>query len=178
MDGATSATGPEVFKDARKAGYLNPQGAERPLRSPVPHKTLAAARTYRLRPIRAQLAKNDAAGILLYDPCNIRYALDSSNMQVWTLHNATRYALILNGGPAILFEYAGCEHLADGLDGIDEIRLAKSFVYHAAGSRGPAKAEGFAAEIAALVREYGGGNRRLAIDKVEPLGPDALRAEA
>ena len=56
----------------------------------------------------------------LYDPCNIRYALDSSSMQVWTLHNATRYALILNGGPAILFDFAGCEHLAAGLGGVDE----------------------------------------------------------
>jgi Xaa-Pro aminopeptidase len=177
MTTRVAASGVEVFKDARKAGYLNPEGADRPLRSPVPHETLVAARGYRLGRIRERLARHDAAGILLYDPCNIRYALDSSNMQVWTLHNATRYALVLNGGPAILFEYAGCEHLADGLAAIDEVRVAKAFVYHTAGALGPAKAEGFAGEIAALVREHGGGNRRLAIDKVEPLGLDALRAE-
>ena len=63
-----------VFKDARKAAYLNPEGSDRPLRSPVPHETLVAARAYRLGRIREQLARHDAAGILLYDPCNIRYA--------------------------------------------------------------------------------------------------------
>jgi Xaa-Pro dipeptidase len=168
---------PQVFKDHRKATYLNPEGANRPLRSPVPHAALEAARTYRLGRIRAQLDRHDVAGILLFDPCNIRYTLDSSNMQVWTLHNATRYALVLNGGPAILFEYSGSAHLAEGLADIDEVRVAKSFLYHTAGDRGEAKAREFAAEIAALLRQHGGDNRRLAIDKIEPLGLDALRAE-
>lgn len=167
----------QVFKDARKAAYLNPEGADRPLRSPVPHATLEAARAYRLGRLRAELERHDVAGILLFDPCNIRYALDSSNMQVWTLHNATRYALILNGGPAILFEYASCAHLAEGLGGVDEVRVARSFLYHAAGEQGGDRARAFAAEIAALVRRHGGGNLRLAIDKIEPLGLDALRAE-
>lgn len=167
----------QVFKDARKAAYLNPEGADRPLRSPVPHATLEAARAYRLGRLRAELERHDVAGILLFDPCNIRYALDSSNMQVWTLHNATRYALILNGGPAILFEYTNCAHLAEGLGGVDEVRVAKSFVYHAAGEQGADRARVFAGEIAALLRQHGGGNLRLAIDKIEPLGLDALRAE-
>lgn len=166
-----------IFKDDRKAAYLNPEGADRPLRSPLPHATLAAARAYRLGRIRAQLAAHDVAGILLFDPVNIRYALDSSNMQIWTMHNATRYALVLNGGPAVLFDYANCGHLAAGLEGVDEVRLATSFIYHAAGADGPKKARKFATEIAELVRRFGGGDRRLAVDKIEPLGLDALRAE-
>lgn len=167
----------EIFRDDRKAAYLNPEGADRPLRSPLPHATLAAARAYRLGRIRAQLDAHDVAGILLFDPVNIRYALDSSNMQIWTMHNATRYALVLNGGPAVLFDYGNCGHLAAGLEGVDEVRLATSFLYHAVGTDGPDKARRFAAEIAELVRRFGGSNRRLAIDKIEPLGLDALRAE-
>lgn len=166
-----------VFKDDRKATYLNPEGADRPLRSPLPHSTLVAARNYRLGRIRAQLQAHDVAGILLFDPVNIRYALDSSNMQVWTMHNASRYALVLNGGPAILFDYGSCMHLSDGLETVDEVRAATSFVYHAVASEGQAQARIFAAEIADLVRRHGGGNLRLAIDKIEPLGLDALRAE-
>ena len=166
-----------VFKDARKAAYLNPEGADRPLISPLPHATLVAARKYRLGRIRAALDAHDVAGILLFDPVNIRYALDSSNMQIWTMHNATRYALVLNGGPAVLFDYGNCEHLAAGIEVIDEVRLTTSFVYHAHASEGPAKARRFAREITDLVRKFGGGNRRLAIDKIEPLGLDALRAE-
>lgn len=55
------------------------------------------------------MALADVSALLLYDPINIRYAFDSSNMMVWTAHNPVRYALILAGGPAILFVLPGCE---------------------------------------------------------------------
>jgi Xaa-Pro dipeptidase len=82
------------FKDARKAAYFNAEGADRPLISPVAASTVAAARAYRLGRLRAALAGADVAGLLMYDPINIRYAFDSSNMQVWTAHNPIRYALL------------------------------------------------------------------------------------
>ncbi len=78
----------EIFRDDRKAAYLNLEGADRPLRSPLPHATLAAATGLSARADRTQLDAHDVAGILLFDPVNIRYALDSSNMQIWTMHNA------------------------------------------------------------------------------------------
>jgi hypothetical protein len=78
----------QAFKDHRKRAYLNPAGADRPLRSPVPVSTLERARDYRKSRIVEQVVRNDCAAILLSDPINIRYALDVSNMQVWALHNA------------------------------------------------------------------------------------------
>ena len=36
-----------AFKDPRKATYLNPEGADKPLRSPLPLSKLAAARACR-----------------------------------------------------------------------------------------------------------------------------------
>src|SRR6185436_15651655 len=48
---------------------------------------LAAMRKYRLERIRAELKRRDYAGALLYDPVNIRYATDSTNMQLWVAHN-------------------------------------------------------------------------------------------
>ena len=51
--------------------------------------------------------------MLLYDPCNIRYAFDCTNMQSWTLHNPMRYALVLAGGPANMFELTGCLHQSE-----------------------------------------------------------------
>jgi hypothetical protein len=36
------------FKDIRKAAYLNSEGADRPLKSPVADTLIAAARRYRL----------------------------------------------------------------------------------------------------------------------------------
>src|SRR5882672_4081664 len=36
----------EVFKDARKKEYLNAEGADKPLKSPIPLATLKRARAY------------------------------------------------------------------------------------------------------------------------------------
>ena len=124
-----------VFKDDRKLTYLNAEGSDKPLKSPVSDDVVERARSYRLGRLRAQLDQSDCAALLLYDPCNIRYAFDCSNMQVWTLHNPMRYALILAGGPAIMFEFKGCLHQSEGLPGIDELRMAKTWMFMASGDK-------------------------------------------
>ena len=167
---------PDVFKDERKKTYLNQEGADRPLKSPIPHETLVAARRYRLGRLRDQLRRHDCAAILLYDPVNIRYAFDCTNMQIWTAHNAIRYALIFADGPGIMFEFKGCEHLCDGYEGIDEVRNAVAWIYMSAGDRAAERLKLWAGEIDELVRTHGGGNRRLAVDKLEPIGLKALEA--
>lgn len=111
--------------DERKRAYLNSEGADKPLRGPLPDETLDAARHFRLSRVRQLLHQNDLSAILLYDPFNIRYAFDCSNMQVWTAHNTLRYALIFADGPGIMFEFKACEHLSEGLPGLDEVRVAK-----------------------------------------------------
>jgi Xaa-Pro aminopeptidase len=164
------------FRDERKLTYLNAEGADRPLKSPVPDSVLVSARRYRLARIRRLLCDSDCAAALFYDPVNIRYALDCSNMQVWTLHNPMRYALIFAEGPAIMFEFKGCAHLCAGLETIDELRIATSWMYMAAGDRAEERLAGWAGEIADLMREHGGGNRRLACDRLDPPGLQALSA--
>ena len=100
----------EIFKDARKREFLNAEGADRPLKSPIPQATLVKARGYRKRRLVDKLGEHDCAAILLYDPVNIRYALDVSNMQLWMTHNASHYALVCADGYAIAFEYGKSEH--------------------------------------------------------------------
>ena len=159
-----------AFKDDRKLTYLNSDGADKPLISPISATVLDGARSYRLNRFRELMAHHDVAGLLLYDPINIRYAFDSSNMQVWTGHNPVRYAMILAGGPAILWEFKGCEHLNDGLPGIDEIRTAVSWMFMSKGDKAKAGVETWADEIADLLEKYGGGNRRFAADKQDGPG--------
>jgi len=163
----------DVFKDDRKSAYLNPEGADRPLKSPISEVVLNGARQYRIGRLRKLLKAHECDGLLLYDPINIRYAFDSSNMAVWTAHNATRYALILADGPGIMFEFSGCEHLNAGLIGVDEIRNARSWIYLISGEHLEQHVARWADEIASTL---GAGNRkrRLAVDKVEPLGVHAL----
>ena len=50
-------------------------------------------RRYRLWRVRQALAERDLAGIVLYDQVNTRYAVDSTNMQVWSTHNEVREAM-------------------------------------------------------------------------------------
>lgn len=165
-----------VFKDPRKRAYLNPEGADRPLRSPIPLETLKRARAYRKQRLVDQVVRHDCAAILMYDPVNIRYAFDVTNMQLWMTHNPSHYAWLGADGYGIDFEYGGSEHLANGFETIDEVRKATSWFYFSAGSRLPERVAQWADEIVDLLKRRGGGNMRLAVDKLEPLGVDALRA--
>ena len=164
----------EFFSDERKTAYLNQRGAHLPLISPVDAAVLNRARLYRLGRLRAQMDIHDVSALLLYDPVNIRYAFDSSNMQVWTLHNPMRYALILNNGPALMFEFQGCEHLNNGLPGISETRPSKAWNYMVMGDKADQALANWADEINDLVRSTGYANLRIAADRLDTAGTHAL----
>ncbi len=135
---------------------------------------LDVIRAYRLDRVREMLRAHDYAGILLYDPINIRYATDSTNMQVWVAHNPTRYALVTTEGPVIVWDYMTSEHLSAHLDLVDEMRTAVQWMYQFAGAETDRNVRRWAAEISDVVATYGGGNRRLAIDRANPLAILAL----
>jgi Xaa-Pro aminopeptidase len=136
-----------------------------------------AIRAYRLGRVREQLAAADVAGIVLFDPVNLRYATGSRNMQVWTMHNACRYAFVATQGPVVLFDLPSSMHLARELETIDERRPSLAWDYLAVGPRGTEMAGRWAAEIASLVAEYAGANRRLALDRADLLPLNALARE-
>jgi len=48
-------------------------------------------RSYRLNRVKKELAKRDIGACVLFDPVNIRYALDSVNMSIFNMHNLDRY---------------------------------------------------------------------------------------
>jgi Xaa-Pro dipeptidase len=140
----------------------------------IPAPNLQAMRRYRLERIRAELRCRDYAGALLYDPVNIRYATDSTNMQLWVAHNPTRHCFVATDGPVVLFDYFSCEHLSDHAGTVDEVSPAVSWMYMYSGELTPAKVRRWAAGIAELVCEHGGGNRRLAVDHLDAEGVAAL----
>ncbi|CAN7505336.1 M24 family metallopeptidase [Rhizobium sp. LjRoot254] len=165
---------PPVFKDERKRIFLNAEGADKPLKSPLPRDVVERARAYRLGRIRKGLVETDCAAALLYDPVNIRYALDSPNMQVWSLHNPVRYALVFAERPALLFDYKGAEHHSKHLKAIDAAKPATSWIYVMAGDKSSEQAVKWAAEIGDLMRQHGGGNKRIAVDRLDVEGVRAL----
>ncbi|MBL8709482.1 MAG: aminopeptidase P family protein [Rhodospirillaceae bacterium] len=165
----------QVFKDARKRAFLNPEGADRPLKSPIPKSTLIKARGYRKQRLVDQVVAHDCAAILLYDPINVRYALDVSNMQLWATHNPFHYALLFADGHAIEFAYRGAEHLAAGFETVNEVRPGNAWFYMYTADRLQERVDAWADEIVSILKERNGGNMRLAIDKLDPPGLDALR---
>jgi Xaa-Pro aminopeptidase len=141
-----------------------------------PPVCLDTVRKYRLERIREQLRRLDYAGILLFDQINTRYACDATNMQVWCSHYETRCVFVGTEGPMILFDYGDYPHLAEGISTIDEYRVNSSFFYFTAGGRSREKANKFADEISDLVKTHGGGNMRLAIDRLSHTGCEPLMA--
>ena len=98
-------------------------------------------------------------------------------MQVWCLHNPARYAFVATEGPVIVFDFHGCEHLSAHSTWSTRCgRGAAGISSRAANDRRARR--GWAAELADLVRAHGGGNRRLALDHVNPEGVEALQARA
>ena len=135
---------------------------------------LNKVREYRLRRLRKKMEEHDVAGLLLFNQINTRYAVDATNMQVWCSHYETRCVFVSLDGPVVLFDYANHPYLAEGISTIDEYRTIPTF-YFGSGSRSDEFIIEFAAQIEDLISNHGGGNKRLAIDRLSHVGCDALR---
>ena len=138
---------------------------------------MTTMRAYRLERIRTQLRANDLAGIYLYDPLNIRYATDTTNMQIWTMHNPVRACFIATDGPVILYDFHNCEHLSDYSETVDEVHPGISWFYFEAGDRCEEFANKWAKVTADLVHQHGGGNKRLAFDQIDSHGIQPLNQQ-
>ncbi|MGH8723067.1 MAG: M24 family metallopeptidase, partial [Burkholderiales bacterium] len=116
----------------------------------------------------------ELGGLLLFDQIAIRYATDSTNMQVWCGHSEVRACLLVAGGPLVLYDYARHPHLIAGLEGIDDYRVLPPLHFMFSGAESAAAARALASEIDSLLREYAGANRRLAVDRCSPTLGQAL----
>lgn len=138
---------------------------------------LAAMRQYRIDRLRRQMALMGYDGVLLMDPMNIRYATDSTNMQVWVMHNAARYCWVGMDGSCIVWEFNECEFLNAHNPAVTEVRPAKSSTYFLAGPRWAEAANRFADEIIDVVTTHAGARAKIAVDQCHAIGYQRL-AEA
>jgi Xaa-Pro aminopeptidase len=135
-----------------------------------------AMRRHRWERLTAHVVERGWGGILLFDPLNIRYASDHSNMQLWNAHNPFRALLLLADGHMVLWDYKNSPFLADHLPLIAEVRSGAGFYYFGAGDRTKARAESFAGEVRDLLAEHAGAECRLGVDKIMSHGLRALEA--
>ena len=130
-------------------------------------------RSYRLDRVKKELEKNNLEACILFDPVNVRYALDTVNMSIYNMHNLTRYCFVPVNGPVILYEYFNCEGLSNHLNLIDEIRPAITWDYFSNGDQAGIQLEKWINEIKDLSNSYF-KNKKLAIDVVNGPAVSAL----
>ena len=122
-------------------------------------------RSYRLDRVKKELEKNNLEACILFDPVNVRYALDTVNMSVYNMHNLTRYCFIPVNGPVILYEYFNCEKLSEHLNLINEIRPAITWDYFSNGDQAGNQLKKWINEVKNLSNSYF-KTKKLAIDVI------------
>ncbi len=136
-----------------------------------------AVRAYRANRIRRELRRQDREAVLVVDPINVRYATGTRNMQVWTMHNVVRYALVFAHGPTVLFDLATGRHLSDGLESVSDIRTSIPFDYLLVAGNAASMARRWAAQIRDTLREHGCAVDILAVDRADTLMVRSLEAQ-
>ena len=139
---------------------------------------LPAMREWRHARLVRELNARDWGGVLLFDPLNIRYATDSTNMQLWNAHNPFRAVLVCADGHMVLWEYKGASYafLSEHNPLVAEVRGGAGMFYFATGDRSPEAARDFTGQVAEVMRRHAGTNRRLGVDKIMVEGYRALVA--
>jgi Xaa-Pro dipeptidase len=135
---------------------------------------LEAMREHRWRRLTQALVDRDYGGLLLFDPLNIRYATDTTNMQLWNSHNPFRAVLLCADGHMVIWEYKQAPFLVTFNPLVRELRSGASFFYNVCGDRTAQDAAGFAEQVDEVMRAHAGSNRRLAVDKIMVSGLKAL----
>ena len=138
---------------------------------------LAAMRAFRLNRLVGKLTEYGWGGILMFDPLNIRYATDSTNMQLWNTHNPFRACLVCADGHMVLWDYKNSPFLSEHNPLVREVRSGASMFYFSTGDRTGDAARAFADQVSDVMASHAPGERRLGVDKIQIAGLRALEAQ-
>lgn len=137
---------------------------------------LPAMRAFRHNRLVQGVVARGYGGVLMFDPLNIRYATDSTNMQLWNTHNAFRACLVCADGYMVVWDYKQAMFLSKFNPLVREQRSGADLFYFDRGDKLDPAADVFANEVRVIIAEHGGGNMRLGVDKVMLHGLRALEA--
>ncbi len=138
---------------------------------------LIAMREYRWKRLTQHVIDRNLGGVLMFDPLNIRYATDSTNMQLWNTHNPFRAVLLCADGYMVIWDYKNSPFLSEFNPLVKEQRSGADLFYFDRGDRIDVAADTFSNEVRVLIKEHGGNNKRLAVDKIMLHGLRALEAQ-
>ena len=152
-----------AFEEWEKAGLVLPD--------------LQKMRKYRWERLTQHIVDRDYGGLLMFDPLNIRYATDSTNMQLWNTHNPFRAVLLCADGYMVIWDYKNSPFLSEFNPLVKEQRSGADLFYFDRGDKVDIAADIFANEVRDLIAEHGSNNKRLAVDKIMLHGLRALEAQ-
>lgn len=138
---------------------------------------LQRMREFRWKRLTQAVVDRDYGGVLMFDPLNIRYATDSTNMQLWNAHNPFRALLVCADGYMVIWDYKNSPFLSTFNPLVREQRFGADLFYFDRGDKVDVAADAFSNEVRTLIAEHGGGNMRLAVDKIMLHGLRALEAQ-
>ncbi len=137
---------------------------------------LPAMRQYRLNRLVDAVNTRGWGGILMTDPLNIRYATDSTNMQLWNTHNPFRAVLVCADGYMVIWDYKNGMFLSKFNPLVREQRTGADLFYFDRGDQIKPAADDLTAQIRDLLNEHSGGNMTLGVDKIMIHGLRSLEA--
>jgi len=138
---------------------------------------LQEMRRFRWTRLTQAIQARGYAGLLLFDPLNIRYATDSTNMQLWNTHNPFRAVLLCADGYVVIWDYKNAPFLSQFNPLVREVRSGADLFYFDRGDKIDVAADQFSNEVRILIEEHAGQNHRLAVDKIMIHGLRALEAQ-
>ena len=92
-------------------------------------------RHYRWDRLTRHIVDRDYGGLLMFDPLNIRYATDSTNMQLWNTHNPFRAVLLCADGYMVMWDYKNSPFLSEFNPLVREQRSGADLFYFDRGDK-------------------------------------------
>ena len=138
---------------------------------------LQAMRQFRHQRLVDGVNSRNYGALIVFDPLNIRYASDSTNMQLWNTHNPFRALIVCADGYMVMWDYKNSPFLSEFNPLVCEQRSGADFFYFDRGDMAHLAAEKFSHEVKDLIIEHGEGNMRLAVDKIMLVGLRALEKQ-
>ena len=134
-------------------------------------------REYRHSRLTQHIVARGYAGLLMFDPLNIRYATDSTNMQLWNTHNPFRAVLLCADGYMVIWDYKNSPFLSTFNPLVVEQRSGADLFYFDRGDKVDVAADVFANEVRVLLKEHAPKSSKLAVDKIMLHGLTALQVQ-
>lgn len=136
---------------------------------------LERMRRERLSKVQAEMEARDIGALLLTDAINIRYATGVSVFPIWSASNLARYALVPAEGSPVVFEMAEAKFRAEEF--FSDVRNAYHWQARFAERMAPERSGEWAAEIRAVLKQWGVGDARLGVDHLDYYGFAALKEQ-